>query len=130
MFLGGQRCPKFATTHLLGKATLSEPRESAVQPMHIHKFHDNRIWQPAAEGGIASGGLRRGVALASAPSAIGLLESGLNSRDGGGWTIKGGAGLAREVLKQQGSLLKDGPMRRRSTATRQRPAVNSQFFVQ
>ena len=45
--------------------------------MHIHKFHDDRILQPSAEGGIASGGLWHGVALASGGHRI-QPESSLN----------------------------------------------------
>ena len=61
-----------------------------MQPLHIHKFHNNRIRQPLAEGGIASGGLwQRG---GSHPAASGrggdrirrpLAEGGIAS--GGLW---------------------------------------------
>ena len=43
--------------------------------MHIHKSHNNRIRQPLAEGGIASGGL--GTELPAHPMAIGLPKSSL-----------------------------------------------------
>ena len=48
-----------------------------MEPMHIHNFHNNRIRQPPAEGGIASGGLRHRAALVSCRHQ--LPESSLDS---------------------------------------------------
>ena len=53
--------------------------------MRVHKFHNSRIRQPPAEGGIASSGLQHGFAL-----AISLPESSLSSNPHGLSSSKGG----------------------------------------